>query len=272
VLLPGVVTAFEYDAKLLRWLAVGLNQLIKGFDWQLVIEQFIAMTEQEFDLSCEMEHLQQFHDKSKDGLVVIPEVFPALSGPQVLVMSWLAGETLGVYLERMKAEGADEASSAVLSDVARLYVRHISQDGLFHADPHPGNIVVLPPQQLGLLDFGAIGKLSPEQRVAFNGLLAMVFGYQTPQFDKQLQLAGFCGIDESVMERLSTVIHASESAADFSAVLETLLEELRVARVGMPGEFVAVIRVLMTLGGYLSKYDVDFKHFRKAVTASGPSG
>lgn len=266
VLLPGVVEAFEYDAKLLRWLAVALNRLLRGFDWEVVIEQFITMTEQEFDLGCELTNIEQFHEKANTERVEIPQVFPDLSGPKVLVMGWLTGEPLGDYIERLKAEGAAETATTLLSDLARLYVQQISQDGLFHADPHPGNLLALPDNRLGLLDFGAVGRLSADQRVAFNGLLAMLFGYQPPQFESQLKLAGFRGVDEAVMARLSEELVASETTADFSQVLETLLDILRVARVEMPGEFVAVIRVLMTVSGYLSKYDLDFEHFKVAIT------
>lgn len=268
VLLPGVVEAFAYDAKLLRWLAVALNRLLRGFDWVAVIEQFITMTEQEFDLECELKNIEQFHKKRNHQRVEIPQVFPALSGPKVLVMGWLTGEPLGDYIERLKAQGNNEIAMSLLSDLARLYVQQISQDGLFHADPHPGNLLALPEDRLGLLDFGAVGRLSSEQRLAFNGLLAMLFGYESPQFASQLELAGFRGIDEQVMARLSAEIVASKSTQDFSRVLETLLDILRVARVEMPGAFVAVIRVLMTVSGYLSKYNLDFEHFKAAVTGS----
>jgi predicted unusual protein kinase regulating ubiquinone biosynthesis (AarF/ABC1/UbiB family) len=73
------------------------------------------------------------------------------------------------------------------------------------------------------------------------------------------------------MARLSEVIRASASAEDFSTVLETVLDVLRNARVEMPDAFVAVIRVLITVSGYLSKYDMDFQHFRQVVTEGEPA-
>ncbi|MEJ2670411.1 MAG: AarF/UbiB family protein [Gammaproteobacteria bacterium] len=265
VLLPGVQTGFNHDARVLRLLAKGFNRLARGLDWVAVTEQFIEMTQYEFDLSAERRNIQRFAAKTVVSDVVIPSVYPEMSGDRVLVMTWLEGEPLSHFLSRKACTPDDKMLCTVLERMVRIYIRHIAMDGLFHADPHPGNMLVMPEGRLGLLDFGAIGELPTAQRQAFNALLAMLFGYQSPAFSELWAWAGFTGITCDIMNQGAQVIRKTEQAADLGEVLDALLATLRNGRVDMPGSFVAVVRVLITVSGLR----VDGIEVLVAVTVGG---
>jgi len=261
VVLPGVEARFKHDARVLRWFAKGLNKVISGFNWEAVMEQFIDMTSDEFDLRNEINNIERMQSYYANDFKM-PKVFREYSGSTVMVMTWIEGEPLWQFLNRANDPSTGLDPAPVLSLMAKLYMRQIASIGLFHADPHPGNVIVMPNGELGFIDFGAVGELSATQRLALNGLLAMVFGYVPPDFSTQLSLAGFRGVEPQVMQQIQEAVAGTREEADFSGVLIVLLEVFRTSRVEMPGAFVAVVRVLLTVSGYLSKYNVDFDYFQ----------
>jgi ubiquinone biosynthesis protein len=91
----------------------------------------------------------------------VPAVHSELSTARVLVMEWLDGVSVR-EVERIDALGLDRARLA--EALLRCALRQMLVDGRFHADPHPGNVLVLADGRLGLIDFGAAGRLDPSSR------------------------------------------------------------------------------------------------------------
>jgi len=90
-----------------------------------------------------------------DPILVIPEPIAALSSRNVLTMKYLQG----MHIDSIEP-GANSPKKAALNLIEGAY-QMVFEDGLFHSDPHPGNLVVLPDGRVGVMDFGQVGKTLP---------------------------------------------------------------------------------------------------------------
>jgi ubiquinone biosynthesis protein len=112
----------------------------------------------EANFLLEARNLAKFRENFADEPdVVIPEPFLDLCSERLLTMSRMAGQRLSKVIDDLGADG-----ERFIRRGADIYVRMIFRDGLFHADPHPGNIYVLPGGEIGLLDFGKVGRIDDE--------------------------------------------------------------------------------------------------------------
>jgi ubiquinone biosynthesis protein len=101
--------------------------------------------------------------------VVIPKVHPALSCATVLTLEYLEG----VKISEVTAEAGYDLKKAA-HNIIEASFRQLFEDGLFHGDPHPGNILVLPGDRIALLDFGLVGRISHTQQEALVTLMVAV--------------------------------------------------------------------------------------------------
>ena len=95
--------------------------------------------------------------------VTIPRVLSDMSGESVLVMEWIEGIPLS-NPERLEEIGANRAELA--RAILQAYGVMIFQSDRFHADPHPGNLIAIEGERLGLVDFGEVGSVQPAERSA----------------------------------------------------------------------------------------------------------
>ena len=118
------------------------------------------MTLQELDFLSEEANLRKFRALPHDSLIYVPTMYEQLSTSRVLVTEWIDGLRLTDYLNRnpQRAEG-------LLRQLLSCYVQQITQFGVYHADPHPGNFLVMADGRVAVLDYGAIGELTPEEQV-----------------------------------------------------------------------------------------------------------
>lgn len=130
---------------------------------EAVLAEFSAMIAKEVDLSVELANLRKFTDAYGDGPVRFPEPLPTLSSADALVMSFETGLRIDDKAG-LAAAGID--FHKVLDTLISFYIEQMLVRGYFHADPHPGNILVRPDGGLTLLDFGMVKRLPADTRVA----------------------------------------------------------------------------------------------------------
>jgi predicted unusual protein kinase regulating ubiquinone biosynthesis (AarF/ABC1/UbiB family) len=133
---------------------------IKGMDY--LYSQVRKMIEEELDFVREAQSMQQIAGnlQGETGMV-IPDVHPAWSTSRVLTTTWHEGVKIS-NLEQLDAWQVNRRDLA--ERLLRAYCQMVFTDGFYHADPHPGNILVKSDGTLVLLDFGATGRLSPTMR------------------------------------------------------------------------------------------------------------
>ncbi|MFN0016420.1 MAG: ABC1 kinase family protein [Saprospiraceae bacterium] len=140
---------------------------IKGMDY--LYTQVRNMIEEELDFTREAAAMQQIaaNLRGQDGLFV-PEVHPAFSTARVLTTTWHEG----VKISNLEQVDAWQVNRRDLGErLLRAYCQMVFVDGFYHADPHPGNILVKPDGTLVLLDFGATGRLSTAMREGIPALI-----------------------------------------------------------------------------------------------------
>ncbi len=125
-----------------------------------VVEEFDRTVHEELDFSHEARNAQLMADAAAGrDFVLIPKVHAALSCATVLTLD---------YVEGVKVSDITAADGHDLEQVARNVLeasfRQLFEDGVFHGDPHPGNILVRPDNRIALLDFGLVGRLSRGQQ------------------------------------------------------------------------------------------------------------
>jgi len=191
-----------------------------------------------------------------DGdLVRIPKIHHQLCTERVLVLERLAGVPLGVAGPVLDARGSDR--TALARALLERLLRQITLEGIFHADPHPGNILLLDDGRLCLLDFGSVGRLDALLRAALGHLLlAIDRGNPTGLRDALLEIADAPDeIDEHQLERALGQFMARHLTPGQAPEIEMFTNLLRLVsdyNLAIPPEVAGVFRALATLEGTLA--------------------
>jgi ubiquinone biosynthesis protein len=132
-----------------------------------IVEEFDRTIHEELDFTNEARNAQAMAEAAKDrSFLVIPRVYPDLCSGSVLTLE---------YVEGVKVSDITTAQGYDFEQVARNIIeaafRQLFEDGLFHGDPHPGNILVLAQNRIALLDFGLVGRLTRPMQEALVSLI-----------------------------------------------------------------------------------------------------
>jgi ubiquinone biosynthesis protein len=191
-----------------------------------------------------------------DG-VVIPRVYHDLSTRQVLVMERLDGEALSKAATDPESPLADDDRERLARNLLDCVLRQIVIDGIFHADPHPGNVLLLADGRLGLIDFGSVGRLDSGLRAALQRLLLGLERRDPVALtDALLEVtARPDDLDEQALERSVGALLVRHLAAGRTPDFTLFTELFRlVARheLAVPPEFASTFRALSILEGGLT--------------------
>ena len=225
-------------------------------------------TERELDFTQETRHFTDFAALPHRPGIRVPRVFPHLCSERLLVTEWMDGQSLSQVLDA----GDETRIQPLLETLLDSTLQQVLSFGLFHADPHPGNFIVMPDNTLAVLDMGAVETISPEDRHRYTALLMALLGEQAGQQETPLQplfeAAGFGGVDEARLQALSeALIDARTRDGTLVDNLRALMDEFRRLRLVIPDPFVAMVRVLITIGGLMTRYQIPFRWPSLADTA-----
>lgn len=175
----------------------------------VMFREISQMLRAELDFSEEARQLEAIRDNFVGcDYAHFPRVFHELSTSRILTTEFLQG-TKVTHLAELEAQGIDRASVARL--LIDMYCRQIFIHGLYHADPHPGNIFVLPGPRLALVDFGAVASVSPAMRRGIVEFLQGVLNQDSEKIIRAMKGMGFVsrrGIDdERVFDRVVDYFH-----------------------------------------------------------------
>ena len=267
---PGVRQMVAIDFEILRHLASiaeqhGEGSLFAQRPHEIIAELSTAI-EQELDYTREAAHLKRFGRLfADDPTVKIPEVVAQLTTPRILTMEWLEGRKV----TRLVAEGAEPATlEAVARRGADAVLRQIFVFGLYHSDPHPGNIFVLDDGVIAFLDFGQIGRLSSPMRA----LLAEFFVFLTRD-DIESAVSAFLELtsandtptaverhrlEAEIAELVDWHLDRPLGEAQLASLIWRLLEIAGRPRRRVRGELFLVLKSLATLDGLVREISPAF--------------
>ncbi|MHC5056855.1 MAG: ABC1 kinase family protein [Planctomycetota bacterium] len=160
---PGIEKEMKADLALIAQLAALAERHmpeIRIYRPVELVEEFARSLERELDFIAEAASLTQFERNFRDDPhVVVPQVIWSHTEADCLTLTRIRGVPLSDK-EAIEKAGADRKALARI--IADCFLKQFFETGLFHADPHPGNLVVMDGDRLGLIDFGAVGHLSDE--------------------------------------------------------------------------------------------------------------
>jgi ubiquinone biosynthesis protein len=254
---PGVDEVLVRDLAALSLLA-GLAQRRTAFGQDIrsgdLLDQFAESLAAELDFRLEAEAMEEMTlVLGSASAVRIPKVHRGLTSRRLLVQERFEGFTLADSAE-LRASDIDR--DALAHQLLGCTLDQIMGPGLFHADPHPGNVFVFADGTLGLIDFGAIGRLDPIQQAAIvdivSGLVRRDIGLLREGVERVADVASVTSLED--MERaLSRLVaqHVRATGTIDPTVLQDLVSTLTRVGVQLPTDLVVLSRALATVDGTL---------------------
>jgi ubiquinone biosynthesis protein len=252
----GIEDKVRVDLDILSGMAMLAERIpeFQNYRPRATAAEFQRQLRRELDFGREERNMQQFAaDFADDPRICIPRPYSELCTGRVLTMQRLEGTKLADSA-RLAAQGID------LNEVARrgaeLYLKMIFGSGLYHADPHPGNLVLLPSGVIGLLDFGMVGRIDEPLREDIEELFLALAAQDAGQLANIIIRLGSVPPDldrpalaSDLADFISHYAHQSFDKFDLSGALNELVEMIRRYRIMLPARIAMLIKVLVMLEG-----------------------
>ncbi|MGY0798809.1 ABC1 kinase family protein [Lysobacter sp. A286] len=262
---PGIRPTVEADLRLLQRAAQAIEARfpeLRQFQPTGMVRQFKASLTRELDLAAECRHAERIAASFIDNdQIVVPRVHWDYTGPRMNVQDFVDGIPVS-DLAMLDAAGLD--CGLVARRGAQTVLKMMFEDGFFHADPHAGNVFVLPGNRIGLIDYGMVGRLSDSRRAQVVGLLdALVRRDSERVTDMLLEWSGAVQVDEAQLAQdidgLVDHYHGVPlGQLDLVAMLMEVTALLRANQLVLPADLALMIKVFVTLEGLGRKLDPDF--------------
>jgi ubiquinone biosynthesis protein len=260
---PDIGRRIADDVSILAELAVLAERYLPEFRPYCpvqVVAEFERTITRELDFWRELRHLQLFRQAfAADPGIVFPEPCPSHSTGRVLTMGFLDGIPFS-RPDELRAAGADFED--LTRRGARAFLDMVFRDGFFHADPHPGNVLYLPPTTdrpqgaIGLLDVGMVGRLSDRMRDHVERALSAVVARDAPALTEQIVLVGDlptqfdpAPLEAEVADQLAFYHGMPLEQFQLGTALYDLTDAIRRFHVVLPPTLALLIRVMAMLEG-----------------------
>ncbi len=261
---PGIAEAVERDLEVLDQLAKMVEQRTSwGAEYGVVelTTEFADRLREELDFRIEARNATDIRaDLTDFPDVRVPAVYQDLTTSRVLVMEWLDGVSVRQE-DHLEELGVDR--KALAETLLRCMLNQMLVDGHFHADPHPGNVMVLGNDRIGLIDFGAAARLDPIEQSALRDVMVAV-SQRDPELLRQavLQVAVVRrDVDDDELERaLSRFMgrHLAPGMAPGAAMFNDMLQLFFTYGITVAPELSTFFRALVTLDGTLTTLSPGF--------------
>ncbi|HMF03875.1 MAG TPA: AarF/UbiB family protein, partial [Acidimicrobiia bacterium] len=272
---PGVADSVHRDLDVLDELATMVEQRTTwGAEYRVsdLADEFSERLREELDFEIEARNASDIAaNLDGDSNVRIPSVFHDLTTRRVLVMEWLDGVSVRETAE-IDELGVDRRELA--EELLRCMMQQMLVDAQYHADPHPGNVMVLRDGSLGLIDFGAASRIDPLQQTAIREVMIGVSQRDADLLRQAvLQVATLRrDVDDEDLERaLSRFMtrHLAPGMVPSAAMFNDLLQLFFTFGINLPPELSTFFRALITLEGTLTTLSPGYNVIDRAEAIAG---
>jgi ubiquinone biosynthesis protein len=266
---PGVADSVNRDLDVLDELATMVEQRTTwGAEYRVsdLADEFSERLREELDFEIEARNASDIAaNLDGESKVRIPSVFHDLTTRRVLVMEWLDGVSVR-ETEEIDELGFDRRELA--EQLLRCMMQQMLVDAQYHADPHPGNVMVLRDGSLGLIDFGAASRIDPLQQTAIREVMIGVSQRDADLLRQAvLQVATLRrDVDDEELERaLSRFMtrHLAPGMVPSAAMFNDLLQLFFTYGISLPPELSTFFRALITLEGTLTTLSPGYNDRRR---------
>ena len=254
---PGIENTIAVDLEILAHIARLMEEHleeVQGHRPTAIVREFARSLSREIDFTIELANIQRFARQFEgNDTIHVPRVFPALSSDRILVLERINGIKAS-QVDILREQGYDLPLLARRG--ANLVMEQIFVHGFFHADPHPGNIFVLPDNVTCFIDFGQMGRLTLKDREDFAGLvLSLVAGDETRVAAGVLKITTRQGeLDEDALaldlaDFMDRYLYLSLGEIKAGKILQDLLELVSRHRLSLKPNLYLMLKALSTVEG-----------------------
>jgi predicted unusual protein kinase regulating ubiquinone biosynthesis (AarF/ABC1/UbiB family) len=268
VLRPGVRDRIETDLRVIEsTLPLALRFAKEGqrFTLSNLADQFKEAIREETDYGREARSVEMIRENLCDEPVVVPRVVEELSSDRVITMEYVEGTKI-TDVKALRAQDIDP--SRVVGDLQRAYIQMILEDGVFHADPHPGNLAVTPDGRVVFYDFGIIGRVSDETR---DGIFDFYVAISRNDVDNMINAFIDMGaldpeVDREIARRMFNLMLDNVRGREIDDervedLIDELQEEMYEFPMRVPRDLALLFRTTTVLEGIFYTLDDDYDFF-----------
>ena len=264
---PDVKRMMETDIEIMFYFANLLekhNEKIKIFRPAKIISEFKEWTEKELDFRLESRNAKRFYENFKGSKTVrIPRVYDELTTEKVLVLEFINGIELNNIneIKRKKLDFNEIIKNGFDAILTQVFVH-----GIFHADPHPGNILAMRNNSIAFVDFGIVGYFDERLK---NKCIDLLCGIAEQDEELIMQTLTSMGMEdddidyEQLKSDISLIIQPLQSSSikdiKVSKILEAIIDIGLRHKLKVPAPLVLFGKTIITLEGMALEYDPDFK-------------
>ena len=252
---PGITQVINADINLMMAVAEWIDEHVEDLDWLDtvgLVKEFRRTILRELDFTIEARTIQRFHENFREDLdIEIPRVYTELSSTEVLTMSFIDGVRLD-DLDEYPARNSDPKKVAALG--CHAVCKQIFEHNIFHADPHPGNILLTKDNRLAFIDYGLVGHLERADILIITDLLRAVFEENSKGVTDCMLLLTDTGdlenvsaLQQEVADYLAFEAQAIIARGEIGRALEKILDVLSNHRLQLPPRFTLLIKALATI-------------------------
>lgn len=251
---PNIQNMIDTDLRILSDLAKLIEKNVPEsqlFSPGRIVSEFSKTIQRELNFYREGQNIERFHKNfADDETVYIPKVYWELTTDRILTMEYIDGIKIS-EIERLEAAGLDKKIIAV--NGAQAILKQIFEHGFFHADPHPGNIFVLPDNVIAPLDFGMVGSLDNEEMEAVGALLT---AFVKKDVNKIIRVFDDLGVLENAVDIRNLKVDLSDFLdryyqvplyqLDVGKILNEMIALMRNYHIRLPAELTLMGKALVT--------------------------
>ncbi len=254
---PGIQKGIEVDLEIILHLATLMERHLEGWEIQRptkIVEEFARTLENELDYGLEAAHMERFALQfTGESAIYVPKVYREATTGRVLTMEYINGVKIS-DIPRLKEEGLEPR------EIARtgfdLILKQIFVHGFFHADPHPGNVFILPGNVICYLDFGMMGRIDVETREHFADLMVSIAQRDEQKVaDALIRLTiwddepDYHSLERDVAEFITRHFYRPLKDLEFGKLLHQLFEMVAKYHLRIPPDLFLMIKALGTVEG-----------------------
>jgi ubiquinone biosynthesis protein len=254
---PDIENVIAVDLEILAHLAGLMEQYleeVQGHRPTAIVQEFARSLSREIDFAVELANVQRFARQFKNNTAIhVPLVYPELSTQRVLVMEYVLGIKASMA-GQLREQGYD--LPLIAERGATLVMEQIFVHGFFHADPHPGNLFILPDNVVCFIDFGQMGRLSRKDREDFTDLvLDLVAGDERTVVEGVLKVTVQLGeVDRESLARdlgglVDLYLYRPLGELEAGRILQDLLDLVTRHKLTFKPAFYQMMKALSTVEG-----------------------
>ena len=269
---PNLAGIIKGDIEILRKVtkfAERFPSLNENADWAGMLREFDETIHEEMDYAAEGRNAERFTESFKDWTNVhVPKIYWHATTSRVITMEFIHG-TKVTAIEELQGRGVSPEKVNRL--LIKTYLKQLLEDGFFHADPHPGNLLVMPDGRLAFFDFGMVGRISPQLQSKMIDAFFHVVAKDPAGIAQDLIDLDFLKpgsnpeIVRPVVEKMFQFhLNLKLKEVNFKELTYDLADVMYDYPFRLPSNFTYIMRALMTLEGIGIITDPEFNFFETA--------